>query len=469
MMGRLLAAEIEVLIANRVPVHMSGIGGVGMAGLALLLQARGVPVSGSDLQPGALVGDLRAKGITVEGGHSAGQVHEGIGWVIRSAAVQECQPDVQAAMKGGLPVFRRGEVLPVVLALAGCSIAVAGTHGKTTTSTLLAQLLGSLQPSWCIGGVSKGLPVPGGGGDGPLVVEADESDGTLALYAPHIAVVTNVDFDHMEHFASVEAFEACFATFIASARERVVYCADDARAGKLARAVGGKALGYGFSASSDVQGVLAEDGVLRVRFPGGAEASIGLPSTLPGVHNALNLLGAVAVCHAMGLASGHWQPRVAHLRLPARRFELLEQAGGIQVVSDYAHHPAEIAALVRMVQARHPGRVLAVFQPHRYTRTAALSKAFPPSFEGIHSLILTPVYAASENPVAGGSSEDMMRAFASAGVSYDTKLVGTLQEAAQAILGRVAPGDMVLIVGAGDVEKVGRMVADKIRGLYGKE
>ncbi|MFU8779528.1 MAG: UDP-N-acetylmuramate--L-alanine ligase [Kiritimatiellia bacterium] len=467
MMEKDVFGKVQGLVAARVPVHMSGIGGVGMAGLALLLQSRGVPVSGCDLQPGPLVEALRAKGISVDVGHVALQEGAAAGWVIRSAAVQTSRPDIQSALNRNVPVFRRGEVLPVLVALASQSIIIAGTHGKTTTATLAAHLLSSLDPSWCIGGVSEAFPLPGGGGSGPLVVEADESDGTLALYAPSIAVVTNVDFDHMEHFASVEAFEACFSTFLGQARDGVIYCADDARASMLARASGRRVLGYGFGASAAIRGFLGKDGVLRIAYPDGVEIRLRLPGRLPGVHNALNMLGALSICYEMGLPASVWGDLVGALRLPARRFELLAEHGGIQVISDYAHHPAEITVLVQMVRSLHNGRVLVVFQPHRYTRTAALRGMFPLAFTGIDFLVLTPVYAASEDPVPGGTTEDLLREFETCCVPYDTVFACTLEDAAQNILERLAPGDMVLIIGAGDVEKAGRIVGDAIRGLYG--
>lgn len=455
--------EIRALIAARAPVHMSGIGGVGMAGLALLLRARGVPVSGCDRQAGGFMEGLAQAGIPVVPGHSAAAVAE-VAWVIRSAAVAADQPDVARARARGLPVFRRGEVLPVLVALAGQSIAVAGTHGKTTTTTLIAQLLDTLAPSWCIGGVSAMFPLPGGCGRGPLVVEADESDGTLALYAPDIAVVTNVDFDHMEHFPSSEAFEACFARFMRQAGS-VVYCADDARAAALAQAAEGGTLSYGFAAGADVRGDWLGDARLRVCFPAGVEEDLALPLTLPGLHNALNLLGALAVCHVLGIPAQVWRSAVGGLGLPARRYDVLADCGGVRVVSDYAHHPAEIAVLVRMARAQHHGRILVVFQPHRYTRTRALGAAFPPAFQGVDHVILTPVYAASEQPLPGGTSEDLRQRFATAGHAYTLAWASDLGAAAQQVLAAIVPGDLVLVVGAGDVEQVGRIVADAIRGL----
>lgn len=461
--------EVRGLMASGVPVHMSGIGGVGMAGLALLLRAKGIAVSGCDLHPGPFSEALRRAGIPVYSGHAVASAADPAGWVIRSAAVRLAQPDLQYALSRGVPIFRRGEVLPALVQSASRSIAVAGTHGKTTTSTLVAQLLHSLQPAWCIGGVSAPYPVPGGDGAGPLVVEADESDGTLAHYTSDVALITNVDFDHMEHFDSVAAFEACFGTFLEKARERVVYCADDARASAVCAAGGNKRLGYGFSADAGVRGVWVGKREMRVLFPDGQETRVDLPASLPGRHNALNLLGALAVCYALDVPEHVWQPAVAGLCLPARRFEVVADRYGMQVVTDYAHHPVEIAAVIRMARELHQGRILAVFQPHRYSRTQALLRDFPAAFCGVDQLVLTPVYAASEMPLAGGNTEDLLRQCESAAGGYATSMVRDLSEAAALVCAEMRAGDLVLVLGAGDVEKVGRMISDVIPSLNGGE
>ena len=453
------------LIALGAPVHMSGIGGVGMAGLALLLRSAGIHVSGCDLQPGPFSEGLRATGIPVGTGHAWEQTQPPVEWVIRSPAVRMEQPDLQHALSRGLPIARRGEVLPVLVEQAARSVAVAGTHGKTTTSTLIAQLMERLEPSWCIGGVSACYPMPGGTGNGPLVVEADESDGTLAHYTADVALVTNVDFDHMEHFASVADFEQCFATFMGQARDCVVYCADDARATSLALSSRKKVLGYGFSATAPVRGAWTGKREMVVSFPDGREMPITLPRTLPGRHNALNLLGALAVCYELDVPERIWKPAIQELSLPARRFEVVADGCGIQVVTDYAHHPVEIRAVIRMARELHAGRLLVVFQPHRYTRTLALLDAFPEAFAGVDRLVLTPVYAASEKPLAGASSKDLQHQFSAKNGVCDAVLAENLEQAATLIGNEMRSGDLILVIGAGDVEKVGGMLAQVIPHL----
>jgi len=460
-----VTGSIRELIASDAPVHMSGIGGVGMAGLALLLQARGVPVSGCDMHPGPFAEGLRAAGIPVSAKHVLPFAQHSPAWVIRSAAVRMEQPDLQEALSLGIPVFRRGEILPVLVKDAKRSVAVAGTHGKTTTSTLIAQLLHRLDPAWCIGGVSAQYPMPGGTGAGPLVVEADESDGTLARYISDVALVTNVDFDHMEHFDSISDFEACFAAFLGQARDHVVYCADDVRATSLSRCCGRTALGYGFSDGALVRGAWTGKREMMVTFPDGQETRITLPPTLPGQHNALNLLGSLAVCHVMGVPEHTWTPEIPALCLPARRFEVVADGCGIQIVTDYAHHPVEIKAVIEMARELHKGRLLAVFQPHRYSRTLALMQDFPAAFDGVDQLVLTPVYAASEKPLAGASAADLLAQFRATGFGCHAVLASGLEEAANMICEQMSAGDLILVIGAGDIEKVGRMLAEVIPSL----
>ncbi len=457
------------LIDTRRPVHMVGVGGIGMAGVALLLQQRGCAVSGCDAAADCtMIDTLRAAGIVVQAGHSALHVETGCDWVIRTAAVRDDIVEVAAAHARGLPVFRRGEVLPALLEGYG-SVAVAGTHGKTTTSTLIVQLLraSGRDPSWCVGGVCAALgTVARAGTDRILVVEADESDGTLALYRPGMAVVTNVDFDHMEHFPSVEAFEDSFRTFIGAVRHRVFYCGDDPRARRL----GGQApngVSYGFDENVQLRGVPDEEGgpILHVMREG---TDLGvLPLSLPGMHNALNLLAAVGVCLELGVPFEVLQAAAGTLVLPRRRYETVAVRDSIQVISDYAHHPTEIAALIRTARRTHRGRMLAVFQPHRYTRTAALGADFPAAFVGVDLLVLTPVYAASEPPREGGRTCDLYARFR-ARADGVTPLLATSNDQARAFFRRtLRPGDLLLVIGAGDVDAIAYgmaadMAADEI-------
>ena len=398
---------------------MIGIGGIGMAGLALLLKERGHRVTGCDEQENRQTAWLREKGIPVIIGHDRSHLADNE-WIIRTTAVPDDHPEVANAT---VPVNRRGEVLPALLR-DRITIAVSGTHGKTTTTSMIAQILGC---GYCIGG-----EVPGFDGvakdDKIMVVEADESDGTIVNYHPDIAVITNIEYDHMEHHDSVEAFEACFKTFIANTKTKVVYCAEDPAAARLCRN-NPKAVPYGFQVS---------DFKFQV--------------SLPGHHNRLNALAAIEVCK-------QWKPEneitlaLAKLKPVRRRFEKVFE-GEYTIISDYAHHPTEIRTLVQTtLETLKPKRLLGVFQPHRYTRTKALMADFPPAFLGLEKLWLLPVYAASEKPIAGGTTADLMNRF-SGDLKNHVKFLPSLEETWQDIRRELRAGDVLLIIGAGDIEKL---------------
>lgn len=446
-------------------VHLLGICGVGMAGLAALLQGRGLRVSGCDASANPLRDWLLARGIPVAAGHDPAHLaSEAPMALIRSAAVPESDPELVAARALGLPVHRRGEVLPRLLA-GRTSVAVGGTHGKTTTSGFVAQMLLACgrAPAWCIGGEIAALDgVAGDGGGAEIVVEADESDGTLALYHPTVAVVTGIEFDHMEHFGSPEALEACYAQFIAQAGRAVVYCREDARARALCEGRAG-AVSYGFDPACIYRAcnlkLAAEASTCDVTIRGEAIGSLSLP--VPGRHNILNALGALAACHALGIGPAEGLVALGRVGLARRRLDRIVSDRGITVVSDYAHHPTEIRALLDTVQLWPHQRRLGVFQPHRYTRTLALGEAFTHAFDGLDRLLLAPVYAASEAALPGGGSWDLYARFRAAGAGGDgdgrlvPALVGSLEEAWGYLRGALRKEDLLLLIGAGDIESLG--------------
>ncbi len=445
-------------------VHLLGVGGIGMAGVARLLAARGLAVSGCDAGAPRTLAWLRSCGIPVATGHDPAHL-DGVDWAIFSPALQPGQPEPAAAERRGIPLYRRGQVLPV---LAECwqTVAVSGTHGKTTTASMVAYILRScgVDPSWCIGGELPPDGAPAGLGNSDwLAIEADESDGTLALYAPEIAVITNVEFDHMEHFASKEAMVDCFRAFARQARA-VVFCADDSEAAQIGATTGGRS--YGFAASADFRAEIQEIGPTGTRFavvaPDARLATVLLP--LPGRHNVLNALAALAACGRCGIPLEAAAAALAGFRLPRRRFEPVAEARGIRVVADYAHHPSEIRALIDAARQAGAGRIWAVFQPHRYTRTLALGADFPPAFNGVAGVILAPVYAASEPPLAGGTSEDLLKNFWNHH-GAPAELAPSLEAAAESVAARWTSGDWVLVIGAGDVEEVGPMLKERLLRL----
>jgi UDP-N-acetylmuramate--alanine ligase len=452
----------ELLARKEGRVHFVGIGGVGMAGLARHLAHRGFTVSGSDAVPSRITEWLKQHGIPVAHGHSADQIPQELLCVIRTPAVPDDNPEIRAAYARCVPVIPRGAALPGLLE-ATRSIAVAGTHGKTTTAAMIAQVLHSAgkDPSYCVGGEIDALDgVAGVGKGGLMVVEADESDGTLRLYAPDIGVITNIEFDHMEHFASETEFFACFESYISNVRGTAIYCGDDDAARRVSSSVGG-ALAYGFRDGSDVQGRIKkqdESGTsFTFRFGLGPWEPAHLP--VPGVHNVRNALGAIAAARVLGIETEAIAAGLAAFRPVRRRFEEVGGTGNVRVITDYAHHPTEIAAVIETARILGPRRLVAIYQPHRYTRTLALRDTFPPAFEGVDELVLVPVYAASESPVPGGTSEDLYAAFAGR-EKPSVQNAPSLEAAWEWIRAMLEPGDLFLILGAGDVDKVASWAAE---------
>lgn len=422
---------IEQLLSQKRRIHMLGIGGIGMAGLAFLLKERGHTVSGSDEQENRQTAWLREKGMVIQTAVPAGTE-----WIIRTRAVPDSHPDVKAAT---VPVSWRGEVLPELLK-DRFTIAVSGTHGKTTTTSMIAQILGC---GYCIGGEVPGFD--GVAKDGEImVVEADESDGTVANYHPDIAVITNIEYDHMEHHASVEAFEACFKTFIANTKQKIVYCAEDPAAARLC-AGNPKAVPYSY---------------------------LPIKVSLPGRHNQLNGLAALEVCRQLKCSDAVSFQCLEKIKPVRRRFERVF-VGEYTIISDYAHHPTEIRTLIETtLETLQPKRLLGVFQPHRYTRTKALMADFPPAFQGLEKLWLLPVYAASEKPLPGGTTEDLAARFSNDWTRAERerpcddgaltegngkkriKIFQSLEKTWQDIQCELRAGDVLLIIGAGDIEQL---------------
>lgn len=444
------------------PVHLLGIGGVGMAALAVLLHARGHEVSGCDAQLTRITARLESMGIRVLRGHSADHLTGSEQLIIRSPAVRDHEPEWQRALASRAKFFSRGVVLPA-LVRGRVSVAVAGSHGKTTTTAMLTHILrANGRPlSFAIGGeIDDAGTVAAASAEGPLVVEADESDGTLALYEPGHAIITNVELDHVDFFPDLAALDACFRRFAERTRGEVWFCGDDPGA---VRATHGhpRARSFGFGSQCALRAekpVPAADGSrTEMYWEGQLIGTLELP--VPGNTNVLDALGAIGAAHALGV---EWGAALRALRTFApvkRRFDVLLRNARATVISDYAHHPTEIRALLAQVHAQAPQRIIAVFQPHRYSRTAVLGPDFPSSFDGVDRLVLAPVYAASEPPVAGGTHEDLARHFIAQG--RPVEIAQSLLEAWELIRHNWRAGDVLLVVGAGDVEKIAAWAAEE--------
>ena len=453
-------------------LHALGVTGIGLSGVAALFRARGWEVSGCDGHPAAVLKTwLEAQGVRVCEGHSPDHLQVfRPDLILRSPAVASGNPELLRARELAVPTARRGVALATLVNASPLSVAVCGTHGKTTTSCLTVGLLKALgmNPSWCIGGYTAsmgGVAGTGGGSKAPFVVEADESDGTLASYSPSISVVTTIDVDHMEHFGSLDDLKKCFRSVLEKTSRSIVYCHDDPGASSVAASLP-HALGYGFSEGAGLRAAALEAGPesssFRLFLSGHPLGRVTLP--LPGRHNVLNALAAFAVALSLGFEAEAVLRAVPRLNeLPGRRFERIPAGDEIEVRSDYSHHPAEISALVSMARMRARGRLLAVFQPHRYTRTLALGARFPEAFRGVDRLLLLPVFAASEKPLPGGRTEDLYRAFQlQVGREDTTKpapdgripvplLMADIPAARAWLESNLLPGDLLLVIGAGDV------------------
>ncbi len=443
-------------------VHLIGVGGAGMSAIAALLAARGLPVSGSDQRSSALLEDLARAGVRVVVGHDADHV-AGADVVVVSSAIRPTNPEYAAAVARGVPVVHRSVALAALMA-GRRAVAVAGAHGKSTTSAMLATALRSagFDPDFAIGatvppppGAPRGWAVGGGhAGDGDLfVAEADESDGSFLAYRPLIAVVTNVEPDHLDHYGDAAAFEAAFAQFAGRIRPggHLVACADDAGSARLAataRQAGTAVVTYGTDAG-DVRLAWTPAGAAgRVRVTG-AMGEVDLEVPFPGVHNARNAVGAWCAAVLLGadpfLAAGG----IADFVGTGRRFEDRGAAHGVRVVDDYAHHPTEVAALLRAARPVAAGRVLVLFQPHLYSRTARFAREFAEALALADEVVVTDVYAAREDPVTGVSGALITDLMGDVG-----RFVADRHEAARAVGVAARPGDLVLTVGAGDVTEL---------------
>ncbi len=460
--------------------HAIGVCGVGVAGVAAWLARKGWKVSGCDSLAGGKTAEwLRAQGVDVVAGHDPSHIDSDCDILIHTAAVAASHPEMRRAAELGVPVLRRGLALAALL--GGCrAVAVCGTHGKTTTTTFATRLLRALgdDAGWCLGGTAEGLDGYSGGGmtvDSIVVAESDESDGTLAAYAPYIMVVNNIEFDHMEHFEGEAALVECFVSAARKTRRAVIFGADSRRAVQVAQSASVQAIGFGFCESAEMRATNlrmdANGTTFEMSWRGAPLGDVRIDS--PGRHNVLNALGAATVAVSLGHDPAEVAGGMRSLgALPERRFECLANTNGIRVVSDYSHHPTEIKALVEVARLQNAKRIVALFQPHRYTRTLALGADFPPSFSGIDKLVISPVFEASEAPIDGGHSSDLYARFRNAtgaGESIPVPMIApSLDAARDYLLHELRDGDLFLAIGAGDIVRTAREIAQAVQsGEFG--
>jgi len=446
-------------------IHMVGIGGSGMGGIAEVLHNLGYNVSGSDLKENAVTRHLAAQGATIHIGHAEENI-AGCDVVVISSAVKESNPEVQAARAHRIPVVPRAEMLAELMRFRH-GIAVAGTHGKTTTTSLIASLMaeGGLDPTFVIGGRlnSAGTNARLGAGHF-LVAEADESDASFLHLQPMTAVVTNIDADHMATYDG--DFARLRQTFIEFLHNLPFYglavmCLDDEEVRNLLPSVTRRVVTYGFSAEADLRAHDVEQNGLRTRFRiSRSDAPDWLEVTLnmPGRHNVLNALAAIAVAHDLGVADDAIVRALEKFEGIGRRFqiggEVQTAAGKVMLVDDYGHHPREVAATLQAARAAWPDRRLVVlFQPHRYSRTRDLFEDFTEVLSEVDALVVLEVYAAGEEPVPGADSRTLCRAIRARG-KVDPVFVGVAADLAETLSGVLHDGDVLLTMGAGDIGSI---------------
>ena len=456
--------------ADLAPVHFIGIGGAGMSGIARIMLARGMAVSGSDAKDSVLLTALRAEGARVHVGHDPAHLADAR-TVVANSAIRATNPELVAAHERGLTVLHRSQAL-AALATGHRVVAVAGTNGKTTTTSMLTVTLqhAGLDPSFSIGGelTESGTNAHHGSGD-VFVLEADESDGTFVVYGPDVAVVTNVQPDHLDHYGDLAGVEAGFAAFAASIRPGgvLVACADDAGSARLAQtaaAQGIRVVTYGESAGADLRLVDLRADTTGCRFAvvdrGRRIGDVSLG--VPGHHNALNALAAVTAALSLGTPAPVALAGVATFGGTRRRFEARGRAGGVQVFDDYAHNPGKVVAAVATGrQVAGDGRLVVVFQPHLFSRTRDFAAAFGAALGGADEVVVMDVYAAREDPLAGVSG-----ALVAAAVPLPADRVAYVpswSDTADAVRDRLRPGDVLLTIGAGDVT----LLADEVLALLG--
>ncbi len=449
-------------------LHFIGIGGIGMSGIAEVLLNLGFDISGSDLKLSATTDRLAKLGARIFEGHAAANV-SGAKAVVVSSAVHADNPEVQEARHRQIPVIPRGELLAELMRLK-YGIAIAGSHGKTTTTSMTAAVLSGagLDPTVVVGGKAASM----GGSNARvgqsefLVVESDESDGSFLKLSPILAVVTNIDREHLDHYASIDEIRSAFLDFIQKVPfyGAAILCLDDENVQQLLPAVNRRTVTYGASHQAGLQVVDIDCGSFESHFSVRSRGqSLGkFHLRVPGIHNVLNATAAIAVGLELDVQVEAIREAIASFTGVDRRFQTRGQARGVTVIDDYGHHPTEIRATLAAAQLCKFRRIHAIFQPHRYSRTQHLMDEFARSFHQADMVYVLDIYAASEEPIPGVTGQTLaerLRDFGHRCVEY----TGTIEQTAALVAEKVRDGDLVLTLGAGNVWQAGDRVLDKLR------
>ncbi|MCA1505462.1 UDP-N-acetylmuramate--L-alanine ligase [Bradyrhizobium sp. NBAIM02] len=458
------------------PIHFVGIGGIGMSGIAEVLANLGYAVQGSDAADNYNLDRLRKKGAKVSVGHKAENI-DGAEVVVVSSAIKRDNPELMAARERRIPVVRRAEMLAELMRLKSC-VAIAGTHGKTTTTTMVATLLdaGGLDPTVINGGIinAYGSNARLGAGDW-MVVEADESDGTFLKLPTDVAIVTNVDPEHLDHFKTFEAVQDAFRHFVENLPFYgfAVMCIDHPVVQSL---VGGiedrRIITYGENPQADARLVDLTAGgggskfkvVIRDRKNGTTHEIADLALPMPGRHNASNATAAIAVAHELGVSDEAIRKALAGFGGVKRRFTKTGEWNGVTVIDDYGHHPVEIAAVLKAARDSYTGKVIAVVQPHRYTRLQSLFEEFCTCFNDADAVVVADVYAAGEAPIEGIDRDHFVAGLRAHGHREVIPLPNA-GELAKIVHGIAKSGDLVVCLGAGNITQWAYALPDQLKAL----
>lgn len=464
--------ESAMLFDTNRRIHFVGIGGIGMSGIAEVLLNLGYQVSGSDLSESDTTRRLASLGASISYGHHAETVTQATDVVVISSAVKYANPEVVRARELMIPVIPRAEMLAELMRLK-YGIAVAGTHGKTTTTSLVAAVLAQahLDPTIVIGGKLNVLGSNARLGQGRfLVAEADESDGTFLLLSPTIVVVTNIDPEHLDFYGDMEKVKAAYLDFINRVPfyGRAILCLDSVNVRGLLPHVRKRFVTYGLSPEAEFTARnLTVSGLTTHCEVWHGEEELGeLHLNLPGRHYALNALAVVAVSRELGIPFAQVQEALSGFAGIQRRFEVKGEAAGVLVVDDYGHHPEEVRATLRAAREgmgqEDSRRIVALFQPHRYTRTRDLFDEFLSAFDDVDVLILTEIYPAGEDPIASVSGEALYRALKKRG-HVEVHYAPTKEELVTMTLSLIEAGDVVMTLGAGDIHRIGVALLERLR------
>jgi UDP-N-acetylmuramate--alanine ligase len=458
------------------PVHFVGIGGIGMSGIAEVLANLNYTVTGSDVSDSANVKRLREKGIQVSVGHKAENI-QNADVVVVSSAIKPDNPELVAARAARLPVVRRAEMLAELMRLKRC-VAIAGTHGKTTTTSMVATLLdgGNLDPTVINGGIinAYGTNARLGGGDW-MVVEADESDGTFLKLPADIAIVTNVDAEHLDHFKTFQAVQDAFLAFVENVPFYgfAVMCTDHPIVQRIVgRIADRRIITYGENPQADVRLVDLDNAggksTFSILFRDRAGKTVheikNLELPMPGKHNALNATSAIAVAHELGISDETIRTSLGKFGGVKRRFTRVGEWNGVTIIDDYGHHPVEIAAVLKAARESTKKQVIAVVQPHRYTRLKSLFEPFSTCFNDADTVIIAPVYPAGEAPIEGADRDHLVAAIRARGHRNVMALEGP-EKLAGVIKYLAKPGDYVVLLGAGNITQWAYALPGELKAL----